>query len=210
MSDKLNIIFDLDDTLIQTPNYNFSNGATHTMNLPEVCNIGIINTRKCTSITYLRPYLKELLEYCYDNFNVSFWTAGNYFYCIEILKIILTEEQYEKTKIVLSRWDHTHLIEIKSNLTYTNENLNILHFKPLRLLYENYKNLNFTDNNTIIIDDNIYICDFNKKNSINIIKFDRFNNNDIALLELLEWLKKGDFRDKKINFNIEDNSFLHL
>jgi hypothetical protein len=71
MDEKLNIIFDLDDTLIQTPEYNFSNGDTHIMKLPDVCNIGIINTEKCTTITYLRPYLKELLEYCYDNFNVN-------------------------------------------------------------------------------------------------------------------------------------------
>ena len=84
----------MDDTLIQTPEYNFYNGVSHLLDLPNVGNIGIINRNNYVTITYLRPYIKQLLDYCYKNFNVSFWTAGNYTYCHEILKIILSDSAY--------------------------------------------------------------------------------------------------------------------
>jgi len=207
MSEKLNIIFDLDETLIQTPDIDLGNNKSNILNFPNIANVGIISSGEMKTITYLRPYLKELLDYCYENFNVGFWTAANYYYCIEVLKIILTEEQYDKTKVILARLDYENIIEIKQNIKYTNENLNILNFKPMELLFNNYSNLNFKIDNTVLIDDNMSVCEYNKFNTIKINKFNRFNINDNALLQLLEWLKNGKY-NTKIEFKEDD--FVHL
>lgn len=207
MTNKINLIFDLDDTLVQTPEYNFINGKSNNLNMPNIVDIGIINAEGMVTITYLRPYLKDLLKYCYENYTVSFWTSGNYFYCIEVLKIILTSDQYDRTKLILSKYNHSNILECKNNVTFTNDNLEILNCKPMDIIFNNFENLGFKRNNTILIDDNIFVCNYNKQNTINIVKFNRFNYKDTSLLQLLEWLKKGEYN---IKLDFKDDGYVNL
>ena len=165
--------------------------------MPQVSNIGIMSINNSCHITFIRPYLDELLDYCYENFNVSFWTAGSYLYCREVIRIILNEEQYKKTKFILSKHGDSSIIEIKSN-KIINEDINNINCKSLNLLYN--ADYNFTKDNTLIVDDNIYVCNFNSENSIRIIPYDRINSHDKALNQLLEWFRCGNFfYGKKLN-----------
>lgn len=158
--EKNNLILDLDETLIHTKNIsNFNNCDT---------NAKIIKLPNFTGIIYLRKYLKEFLDFCYKNFMVSFWTSSNSLYCKEVLKIILTKEQYDKTLLILIS-EEDKIINLKTNIIYKNINSSM---KPLNLLFEdNILSLKFNSKNTILIDNDIKIIDFNKKNSLPIESF---------------------------------------
>lgn len=200
MAEKLNIIFDLDETLISTLLLNFGKGERHKLQMPSISDIGIMNFNNSCFITYIRPYIDELFEYCFENFNVSFWTAGSYLYCREVLRIILNEEQYNKTKIILSKLDDVTIIEMKTNKKITNEDINKITCKSLDLLY--LANPNFNQQNTLIVDDNLYVCTYNYQNAIRMIPYNRLNENDSALKQLLEWFKSDNFfstDEKKLN-----------
>ena len=73
-----------DDIMSKHPNFKYS--------------MGIIKGKFTEEyIIYHRPFLKELLDYCYKNYNVSIWTAATADYCKMVLKAILTKEQFNKT-----------------------------------------------------------------------------------------------------------------
>ena len=62
MTKKINVIFDLDETLVQMGEENYNNQGIHI---------------KQNKFLFIRPYCKELIDYCYKNFRVSFWTSGS-------------------------------------------------------------------------------------------------------------------------------------
>ena len=125
---KLNIIFDLDETLIQTVSKN--NGVVHNFNsnpeiveFPPFSNIGCIQYQSMTNepspvyIVSIRGGTKDLLEYCYRHFSVSFWTAGSYRYAKEVLKLLISEEQYKNTKMILAHYkEFGNYIDLKQTI----------------------------------------------------------------------------------------------
>ena len=125
---KLNIIFDLDETLIQTVTKN--NGMVHNFNsnpeiieFPPFSNIGCIQYQSMTNepspvyIVSIRGGTRELLDYCYAYFDVSFWTAGSYKYAREVLKLLISEEQYDKTKMILAHYkEFGNYIDLKQTI----------------------------------------------------------------------------------------------
>lgn len=164
MENKINLILDLDETLIHTIKSNESklkDDKKIYLNLPNF--FGIV---------YLRKYLSEFLSYCYNNFNVSFWTSSNSLYCKEILKIILNEDQIKKTKGIFIS-EESSVINLKTNKIYKNINSRL---KPLSILWED-KELSklFNQYNTLLIDNDPNIVKFNLNNSIQI---ESFLNND--------------------------------
>ena len=83
---KINLIFDLDETLVQMGKENFNNEGIHIKN---------------NKFLFIRPGCKELLDYCFKKYQVSFWTSGSPKYCHRILSIILTKNQIKKTKVII-------------------------------------------------------------------------------------------------------------
>ena len=192
---KINLILDIDDTLINTFSFNFKDNKNIEMENSKKSRIGIINIPNFIGIVYFRPYLIEFLRYCFTFFNVSFWTAGSTLYCREVLKLILTQEQFDKTIIVLAR-DNNNYVDIKTNIIYQNVTCQHKILKPLELLW-NDRNLSkiFTLKNTILVDNNEEIINCNLLNSILIKEFTRLDNNDILLCwlcNLLNLLKETD------------------
>ena len=126
---KLNIIFDLDETLIQTVTKN-GQGMVHNFNsnpaiteFPYFSNIGCIQFPSTSNepppvyIVAIRSGTKELLNYCYKHFNVSFWTAGSYDYAREVLKLLISEEQYHQTKVILATYkNYGNYINLKQSI----------------------------------------------------------------------------------------------
>ena len=99
---SLNIIFDLDETLVQTLDVDFSKNKNYIIENPTISNMSIINiANDRTTLLYIRPYFKKLIEFCFNHFNVSFWTAGTENYCNSVINIILTEQQKNKQKLLL-------------------------------------------------------------------------------------------------------------
>ena len=170
---KKNLILDIDDTLLKTVDINYDIEAKD--------NIKIIKLPNFIGLVYLRPHLFSFLKFCYRYFNVSFWTAGSSLYCREILKLILTQEQYDKTCIILAR-DNKNYVDIKTNIIYKNIIKDNENSKPLNFLWkDDILSKTFNKRNTIIIDNNIDISYENIGNSILIEEFNFSNEKDIGL-----------------------------
>ena len=167
-----NIILDIDETLIHSKINNE--------------NISII----------LRPNLRLFLDYCYQHFNVGYWTLGTKKYCLHILSKILTQEQLNKTKhssVIISRTDKKNNDEyeeiVRTNIFKVNRLDNML-TKPLHYLFdtEPYK-FWFKQHNTFIIDNTSCAISVNIHNSVLIPSF-YGDATDKYLLYLINWLKR--------------------
>ena len=205
---RINIILDIDETLLHTYSFNFNNYKHTNIINPTKSNIGIINLPNYLGLVYIRPFLFEFLKYCFKFFNVGFWTAGSTLYCREVLKIILTKEQYEESTIILAR-DNENYVNIKTNIIYKNINNPKKIMKPLSLLW-NDKELGilFNNRNTLLIDNDNNILFDNPNNSICIQAYDRLNNDDIILCCLSNWLNiiKNTNNIQIVEKNIKDIS----
>ena len=189
MATKMNLILDLDDTLVNTFNFNFYNNKNIEINNGNDSTISILHLPNFLGLVYIRPYLFEFLEYAFTNFNISIWTASTTIYCKEILKIILSESQFSKAIVILAR-DNNNYVDIKTNKIYKDVIRNNIIQKPLDLLW-NDKQLSeiFTKENTLIIDNNSQILIENPHNSLIIKEFTSKSTNDTSLHVLLNWLK---------------------
>lgn len=195
---KNNLILDLDETLIHTQNIlNLKNIEC------DVCNI--IKLPNFIGIVYLRKYLKEFLSYCYDNFYVSFWTASNSLYCKEILKLILEKDQYDDTLLILIS-EENKIINLKTNIIYENNTINP---KPLSLLWNDpILSQLFNENNTLLIDNDKSITEYNKYNSIMIDSFYNNDNYDVfcKMAIFIDILKDSDrIQEEDKNYSISKN-----
>lgn len=77
-SNVLNVILDIDETLIHTIEIKSASGQE---------SIFLIN---------MRPHLKQFLEFLFKHYNVAIWTAGSEDYAKQVLSEIMTKEQIEK------------------------------------------------------------------------------------------------------------------
>ena len=98
----MHIIFDLDQTLINTESnilpYS-TNDVPNVVHLQQT-NLNIYNPDSMKYFTigkqtyvYTRPHLQSFLEYLYNNHKVSIWTAGQLDYCLNIIKEILSDNR---------------------------------------------------------------------------------------------------------------------
>ena len=181
-SSKINLIFDLDETLVQMGKENFNNEGIHIKN---------------NKYLFIRPGCKELLDYCYKKYQVSFWTSGSPKYCHRILTILLTRKQIKKTKIIICKYKKQFL-ELKTSkiyqpIKYYLDDEVISHYvKSLNLLW-NIEDFNktFSIYNTLIIDDNFFLEKINPSNYIKITPWCRYSSGDNSLYRLSLWLEEN-------------------
>jgi len=198
---KINVIFDIDETLIHSKSVEIpENGDKYLQQIEkDKKDIMFINLGgNHVYIVYKRPFYKQLLNYCYKKFNVSFWTAGTPPYCVGVLKKLLTPEQFNKTHIMFSRKDTKSTYDCKKNYLIKHKSVNGHYPKLLHILWHhpNYKT-KFTPNNTILLDNSSVHTSRYPKNTLKVPdfypskkEFDNTNSNDIYLRKLLNWLKK--------------------
>ena len=185
----MNIIFDLDKTLIHSIS---EDQFTDMKDISEFC---ILKLKDISYLTYKRRYYDILLDYCFNNFKVGFWSAGTPSYILPIIKNIVSKENFKKITIILGRTKYTKKYTIYQNyLTkkkYKINNYNDNIVKSLDLLYENkdFKRI-FNKKNTLLVDDYSHNISINKLNSIHIPAFCS-NKQDNILLDLLLWLIKN-------------------
>jgi TFIIF-interacting CTD phosphatase-like protein len=182
-NNKLNIIFDIDETLIQS--HHNESGILYKGDMM------MGKSKKGDFLIYLRPYLRQLLEFCYKYFNISYWTSGETDYAQSILKNILTKSQYEKTKMILARVDQNEFKDCKTDKNYVINLHNDYIGKPLDYLWDHPDfRYTFNRNNTVIIDDNPLNIALNQHNSIFIYPWCRFDKKDRKLKTLIKLLKQ--------------------
>jgi hypothetical protein len=180
---KINVILDLDNTLISSAQMSKSE-------LERNRRLRFIDMKPYFRV-YTRPYLQEFLDYVFKNFNVSIWTASSKDYAVFIsLNIVEQRRDYEENYIMLDRPER----KVKVLLYSINCDESQHYYSPdspkdLRYLFDNIKI--FNPCNTIIIDDLGEVSDVNPQNTIRAEKFeynDAKAKDDIFLLKAMEIL----------------------
>jgi TFIIF-interacting CTD phosphatase-like protein len=129
-----NLLIDLDETVISTVDIEDYK--------PEYDNFKPYKMDDFYSV-FQRPGLQEFLNYAFDNFNVSIFTASSQSYALAIIKnIIIGNKKDRKLDYIF----FSHHCDITKKLKNG--------IKDLTVLWDNFKLPGYNKDNTIIIDDN--------------------------------------------------------
>ena len=182
---KKNIILDLDETLINanyiedfdTEEYKRLYGDT----LSQSQNPFEFKVMQDIYIVFKRPHLDQFLDYIFDNFNVSVWTAASKDYALWIVKNYIIKDTNRKLDFIFWSYHCTF------SQTYGKGS------KDLSLLWKNFQLSNYNKNNTIIIDDNPEVFNIQPGRVIPAIEFSIFHynlENDRFLLDIIPVLEE--------------------
>lgn len=179
MSDKPNILLDLDQTLISAEadeEYDFNK-------YKEKAKMFDFEDMDGYYIVFERPGLQTFLDYLFQNFNVSIWTAASKDYALFIIeKQILAGKPERKLDYIFFSY-HCDVSQIHTGNS-----------KRLDILWNLYNIDGYTEDNTVILDD--YVEDVFRSqpdNCIVAIPFEfteRGSETDKFLTKLIPKLKK--------------------
>lgn len=177
MSDKINILLDLDQTLISaesTSDYNFKKNKSKSKKFTFYDMDGYY-------IVFERPDLQSFLDDLFANFNVSIWTAASKDYALFIIdKIILQNKPERKLDWVFFSYHCDISKKMKKGS------------KSLEMLWDVYEIPGYNKNNTFILDDYDEVYNTQPNNCIIAKAFefeDSESNQDDFLKQLSEKLK---------------------
>jgi len=148
-------------------------------------------------IIFERPHLQEFLDYLFENFNVSIWTAASKDYALFIIEHIIKAGKNER------RLDYTffsHHCSLSSKLKNGT--------KDLSMLWDVYKDSKYNRFNTFILDDYDEVKKTQPNNCIEIRPFfftKKGSEKDRVLLDLID-----DFKEIKKNINKGVSNFLDV
>lgn len=163
----VNIILDLDETLIHTAKISnaFSKRLAESVDFWFKINDQYFWILK-------RPGLSVFIDFVYRHFTVGIWTAAERDYAREVCRNILTNDQISKTKFIYSR-----------NFCYLDSNIQPINFtKPLEKIYQTHPT-SHNQMNTIMIDNNSHVMRYNHHNGIHVPDFTG-DPNDRTLYQL--------------------------
>ncbi len=167
---KLNVVLDLDSTLINTVDYNPLLESVYK------CKKYDENTLICA-----RPYLDEFLEWLFDNCNVSVFTAADKDYALFVINNFIGKR---KMDFIFYRY---HLYMGMKDFGGA---------KDLRLIWDTFKMYDFDCSNTLIIDDSPEVKATNPLNCIMIHPFEA--NKDFKDTHLLQVKQRLEYIIKNI------------
>ena len=194
---KLNVILDIDETLIYFIRHNLRAHSWDTLSAAEKAKYEFIETSH-KDIIVIRPHLQEFLTYLFKHCNVSLWTLSEQEYAEGIAeKFVAPKGSGRKLKHIFNADDDDNHDIAASSLYGNNKDLNWLWYSYA----EKYPC--FSECNTILIDDlpNNALNTSNRKNSIKINPFALFGevkkrtdpyhdvSKDDTLLRIIEILR---------------------
>lgn len=142
---------------------------------------------------FQRPYLQEFLDYLFQNYSVSVWTAADLDYAEFIIQNFIEIKPERKLKYTFWGY-HTN----RSEEIYKSP-------KDLRLLWDAFFLKDLNSCNTIIIDDLPAVANANQNNCIPVEKFWLIDDNQMPNYDavhdnyLLHVVKLLDARNKKFH-----------
>ena len=176
---KSNLILDLDQTLISAE-------ATEELDIKkykEKSKLFRFDNMDGYYMIYSRPYLQDFLDYIFNNFNVSIWTAASKDYALFIIeKIIINKKPDRKIDFIFFSY---HCDISKKKKKYS---------KELSMLWDIHKINGYSEKNTVIIDDfkeDVHKCQPN--NCIIAVPFEftkENSENDTFLKDIIPQLDK--------------------
>lgn len=167
MKNKINILLDLDNTLISS----LAKHEEKQIHRPRMKQFKWKNMEGVYKV-FERPGLQDFLDFLFSNFNVSVWTAASKSYALFIIdEFILT-----KPNRILDYIFFSHHCKRSKKIKSTQ--------KSLELLKDEFNLLNYNINSTYIIDDHpeVYACQPNQCIQIKAFEFtERQSYNDTEL-----------------------------
>lgn len=183
---KLNVILDLDQTLLSAENYEyFVNGhrksrKKYLKRYNETKNSFDKVVMDKDYIVFLRPGVQDFLDNLFENYNVSVWTAASKNYATFIIEnIILTKDKPERKLDYVFFAYHCDISMDKTDNT-----------KDLTILWEEFELDGYNKDNTIIIDDYEEVKDTQPDNCINVKPFQFIEEGSEGDKELKKVLKR--------------------
>ena len=185
------IILDIDQTLIDSydlETYRILLNKENTFIKPSfLC-------KRNNVVIWEREGLNIFFKYLDNNFKyIGIWTNGTQYWLNFVFDNILSKYLKKDRFILLFSIDKS----INKIVSINNKNYYNMFIKDLNTIWHMFSKLNIdiSNKNTLLIDDNFHNCYFNKNNSIPIRKFDILNNNKDNFndtIKLLDYLKKSD------------------
>ena len=220
MSKNINIILDLDECLLYSilqdlKESNYKEYSSYQTKLKKIGFPSFFFKYKFDgaksdeySLTVTRPHLQEFITYLFKHYNVSVWSNGYYTYVDKICDIIFTKSQRNKLKIIFgARMLKSRILSSNIHVVYDiNTKKKVYEFekhnktvKDLSHLFKTkpYSTI-FSKNNTILIDDMKEHLDFNKHNVLNIKPWAFYEQDDIILLKVIDYLKSSNINTAKL------------
>jgi TFIIF-interacting CTD phosphatase-like protein len=159
---KTNIILDLDETVISAVP---SENAKESKELvPSKTKHFSLHDMDGYYVVFERPNLQKFLDYIFEHFNVSVWTAATKEYALFIIdKIILRKNR--KLDFIFFSYHCSWSKKIGKGT------------KDLSLLWKKYNIPNYNENNTLIIDDYDHVSEIQPNNCLVAVPFDVLKEN---------------------------------
>lgn len=155
---KPNVILDLDNTLISAEaltDFPFKQDGMRNKALKFP-----IHDMDGYYIVFERPGLQKFLDYLFQNYSISIWTAATKDYALFIIKHIILKNPARRLNYIMFSY-HCDI----SKKIFKNS-------KDLRLIWNIFKLPNFTSDNSIIIDDLDDVYETQPDNAIHIKAFE--------------------------------------
>ena len=140
---------------------------------------------------FYRPGLQEFLDYLFDNFDVSVWTAASKDYALFIIdKIILQNDENKDNERKLDYIFFSYHCDLSKKLKNG--------IKDLSILWDVYKLPDYNKNDTVIVDDNpeVHATGF----CIPIKEFVAIKDDSEKDTELKKIIRKLEKFKNKVNF----------
>lgn len=145
-------------------------------------------------IIFERPHLQEFLDYVFENFNVSIWTAASKDYALFIIDNFIYKKECPERRLEYVFFSY----HCDKSLALTNNT------KDLSLLWNTYHDKNYSETNTLILDDYDEVKNTQPKNCIEIKPFYFTNNSSQNDKTLLNLIGKLDRLNKTKSIGVKD------
>lgn len=176
MTQKLNVILDLDQTLISAEELGSFDFKKYSKKMQDFD----AKMMEDLYIVFARPYLEPFLDFLFENFNVSIWTAATKSYALFIINNFIKTKPGRKIDFIFFSYHCDYSVKCKKGL------------KNLSILWDEFGLKGYSKQNTIIIDDNKMVKQLQTCNCYAIPPFEfkqKESDKDIELLILKEKLK---------------------
>lgn len=157
MPHKVNILLDLDQTLISAEADDEYDAEVHKEKAAKFS----YKDMDGYYVVFERPGLQEFLDYLFENFNVSVWTAASKDYALFIIeKIILAKKSNRHLDWIF----FSHHCDVSARIKNGS--------KDLEMIWDIYKIPGYTKDNTVILDDYDEVHETQENNCIIAVPFE--------------------------------------
>ena len=153
---KKNLVLDIDNTLISTVPKTLVNAIEESGQIIPLHHITYDLIQEM--VIYPRPHLQEFLDFVFENYNISIFTAAESNYAYYIIRTLILQDKSNRKLDFIMTYPHY-------------QNCMYLYEKHKYMDYISSKNSSYTIQNTKILDDSLLVA---MSNPDNIIKADPF------------------------------------